>query len=190
MLGKTPWLTQLLNSNWSGLIIEDPHIFRGGSRTAATSKMERFVMIVNGWKLLTIITKRSTLDVLAVLDPPLILIILTGMSSWSWALFWSKDWRIIEISSINSAFKQLVNRLVVSNEKVHGRVLSLDISWHWLLKKWLKILAFSTKFRTSLSLTNKGEIIGVFSPLTKVLIVDQSILDEVLGLLSLSPRRL
>ena len=81
MLGKTPWLTQLLNSNWSGLIIEDPHIFRGGSRTAATSKMERFVMIVNGWKPLTIITKRSTLDVLAVLDPPLILIILTGMSS-------------------------------------------------------------------------------------------------------------
>ena len=30
---------------------------RGGSRTAATSKMERFVMIVNGWKPLTIITK-------------------------------------------------------------------------------------------------------------------------------------
>ena len=27
-----------------------PHS-RGGSRTAATSKMERFVIIVNGWKL-------------------------------------------------------------------------------------------------------------------------------------------
>ena len=25
--------------------------FRGGSRTAATSKMEHFVIIVNGWKL-------------------------------------------------------------------------------------------------------------------------------------------
>ena len=25
-------------------------VFRGGSRTAATSKMERFVIIVNGWK--------------------------------------------------------------------------------------------------------------------------------------------
>ena len=44
---------------------------RGGSRTAATSKMERLVIIVNGWKPLTIITKRSILDVAAALDPPL-----------------------------------------------------------------------------------------------------------------------
>ena len=44
-----------------------------GSRTAATSKVELFVIIVNGWKPLTIITKSSTLDVAAVLDPPLIL---------------------------------------------------------------------------------------------------------------------
>ena len=50
---------------------------RGGSRAAATSKMEqiviivnsltskkeRFVIIVNGWTPLTIITKRSILDV-------------------------------------------------------------------------------------------------------------------------------
>ena len=47
------------------------HISRGGSRTAATSKIERFVIIVNGWKTLTIITKRSILDVTALLDPPL-----------------------------------------------------------------------------------------------------------------------
>ena len=44
---------------------------RGGSTTAATSKMERFVIIVNGFKPLTIIRKRSILDVAAVLDPPL-----------------------------------------------------------------------------------------------------------------------
>ena len=44
---------------------------RGGSRAAATSKMERFLIIVNGWKPLTIITKRSILDVEAALDPPL-----------------------------------------------------------------------------------------------------------------------
>ena len=43
---------------------------RGGSRTAAKSKMEHFVIIVNGRS--TIITKRSILDVAAVLDPPLI----------------------------------------------------------------------------------------------------------------------
>ena len=44
---------------------------RGGSRTTATSKMERFVIIVNGFQPLTIITKRSLLDVPAVLDPSL-----------------------------------------------------------------------------------------------------------------------
>ena len=44
---------------------------RGGSRTTAASKMERFVIIVNGWKPLTIITKHSILDVAAALDPPL-----------------------------------------------------------------------------------------------------------------------
>ena len=43
----------------------------GESRATATSKMERFVIIVNGWKPLTIITKRSILDVAAALDPPL-----------------------------------------------------------------------------------------------------------------------
>ena len=37
---------------------------RGGSRTAATSKMERFVVIV-------MIKKGSILDVAAVVDPPL-----------------------------------------------------------------------------------------------------------------------
>ena len=45
---------------------------KGGSRAAATSKMERFLIIVKGWKPLTIITKRSSLDVAAALDPPLI----------------------------------------------------------------------------------------------------------------------
>ena len=44
---------------------------RGGSGAAATSKMERFVIIVNGWKPLTIVTKHSILDVAAALDPPL-----------------------------------------------------------------------------------------------------------------------
>ena len=39
---------------------------------AATSTVERFVIIVNGWKQLTIITKRCILDVAAALDPPLI----------------------------------------------------------------------------------------------------------------------
>ena len=42
-------------------------------RAAATSKMERFVIIVNGFKPLTVITKRSILDVSAALHPPLVI---------------------------------------------------------------------------------------------------------------------
>ena len=48
-------------------------LFKGRSRAAATSKMERFVIIVNDWKLLTIMTNHSILDVAAVLGPPLLL---------------------------------------------------------------------------------------------------------------------
>ena len=44
---------------------------RGGSRTAATSKAELFVIIVNGLKPLPTITKSTPVDVAAVLDPPL-----------------------------------------------------------------------------------------------------------------------
>ena len=44
----------------------------GGSRAAATSKMERFVIIVNGFKPLTIITKHFILDVAAALNPPVV----------------------------------------------------------------------------------------------------------------------
>ena len=48
---------------------------RGGrSRTAATSKVGFFVVIVNGFQPLPIITKRSILDVATALDPPLNLI--------------------------------------------------------------------------------------------------------------------
>ena len=44
---------------------------RGGYRAAGTSKMERFVIIVNGFQPLIIITKCSILDVAVALDPPL-----------------------------------------------------------------------------------------------------------------------
>ena len=48
-------------------------VFGGGSKAAATYNMERFVIIVNGFQPLTIITKHSILDVAAALDPPLAL---------------------------------------------------------------------------------------------------------------------
>ena len=50
------------------------YVIRGGSRTTVTSKMERFVMIVAGWKPLTILTKRSILNLATVLDPLLVMV--------------------------------------------------------------------------------------------------------------------
>ena len=44
---------------------------RSGSRTAATSKMEHFEIIIKGWKPLTVFSKSSILDAVAVLDAPL-----------------------------------------------------------------------------------------------------------------------
>ena len=52
-------------------VVKNERDRRSGSRTAATSKMEHFVIIVNGFQPLTIITKSSILHVAAVLDPPL-----------------------------------------------------------------------------------------------------------------------
>ena len=40
-------------------------VISGGSRADATTKMDRFVIIVNGFQPLTITTKRSLLDVAA-----------------------------------------------------------------------------------------------------------------------------
>ena len=57
--------------NWFSSYEPNGPVYRGGSRTAATS-MERFVIIVNGFQPLTIITKRSILDVAVVLDAPLV----------------------------------------------------------------------------------------------------------------------
>ena len=66
MLGRTLFLICILLFCIIFLFVPLLH-FRGGSRTAATSKMGRFVIIVN-----TIITKRSILVVAAVLGPPLL----------------------------------------------------------------------------------------------------------------------
>ena len=58
-------------------------IITGGSRTTAASKMEHFVIMVNGWKPLTIITKSSILDVAAVPDPRLIVSLFNfSLSHW------------------------------------------------------------------------------------------------------------
>ena len=53
---------------------DDNAILRGGSRTPATSNVELYVIIVNGFQLLSIITKSSALDVAVVLGPSLTLL--------------------------------------------------------------------------------------------------------------------
>ena len=61
------WEFEKMSVKWFGIVSS---LSRGRSRTAATSKMKRFVIIVNGFQPLTIITKRPILDAAAVLDPP------------------------------------------------------------------------------------------------------------------------
>ena len=61
------------------------YIVRSGSRPAAASKMERFVIIVNGFQPVTIIAKHSILDVATALDPPLM------VASKKTTLFWRNE---------------------------------------------------------------------------------------------------
>ena len=58
-----------------GRLRGESYRIKGGSRTAVTSKMEEFPIIVNGFEPLTITTKRSILAVATVLDPPLLLVL-------------------------------------------------------------------------------------------------------------------
>ena len=51
--------------------LKNDDINAAGSRTAARSKVEIFVAIVNGWKPLTLVIKSFISNVAAVLDPSL-----------------------------------------------------------------------------------------------------------------------
>ena len=62
------WWDTVVN-NYSNERFKYTFHIRGGSRTGVTSKMKHFMIIVNGWKSLTIITKCSILYVAPVLDP-------------------------------------------------------------------------------------------------------------------------
>ena len=76
---------------------------RGGSRAAGTSKMERFVIIVR--KPLTIITKRSILNVAAGLDPPLERILVQ-----------IKEWCMYSYSKANSIDVKHIWQIYITNE--------------------------------------------------------------------------
>ena len=82
-------------------------VSRGGSRTAATSKVELFVTIVNDWKLLTIIIKSSTLGVAAVLNPPLV-----NIFSMRCLERFSKNWYCFQVAILSRKpyFDQLIRK--------------------------------------------------------------------------------
>ena len=80
------------------------YISRGGSRTAATFKMECFGIIVNGWKSLTIVTKRSIFDVAAVLDPPKISTSLVLML---------EDYYILKLGCLNCEKKGILETVLL-----------------------------------------------------------------------------
>ena len=82
-----------------------------------SSKMERFVVIINGWKSLTILTKCSILDVATTLDLPLL-------------------WRVVcpPISIFDSIFcnKSIVIPLITS----YKYFFSKNVKFSPLYKKW------------------------------------------------------
>ena len=82
-----------------------------------SSKMERFVIIINGWKSLTILTKCSILDVATTLDLPLL-------------------WRVVcpPISIFDSIFcnKSIVIPLITS----YKYFFSKNVKFSPLYKKW------------------------------------------------------
>ena len=68
-------------------------MFTGGSRAASASKMECFVIIVNGWKPLTVITKHSILDAAAALGLSLIIFAKSNIfDAWQGSEYASKHY--------------------------------------------------------------------------------------------------
>ena len=78
--------------------------------------MEHFVVIVNGWKPLTVITKRSILDVAASLDPSMNL---SGKISYCLLIpditFFSQQWRPKDFVNLATFYNQ--ENLVPFSEK-------------------------------------------------------------------------
>ena len=102
---------------------------RGGSRAAATSRMECFVIIVNGFQPLAIITKHSILDVAAVLDPPLSMSKATNTKNlgifWQ-TLFTRKRWSIGSIPSLNNPSTSTKTYWIILKTFLNSRKVSIS----------------------------------------------------------------
>ena len=100
-----PFYDETLENNnhgfkkWNNIISRNNYhvktFSRGGSRTSATSKMGDFVIIVNGFQLLTIITKRSILDVATGLDPFLFSLLISRFANTKLKFQQQLKWRLI-----------------------------------------------------------------------------------------------
>ena len=130
-------------------------------RTAATSKMERFVIIVNGFQSLTIITKRSVLDVAAALDPPLVSLeytILRLIYLASLTLSWRRplSYRNQSIDLLH----KLMDWFLYYNCLRHERIKLSDSIWQYnlILLWWLIILLFDFP---SLTIFTKSSILNL-----------------------------
>ena len=123
---------------------------RDGSRAAATSNMERFVIIVNGFQSLTIIAKRSILNVEAVLDPPLSV---THEPKTPICYHWHTDPAIICFFKVNNGSKHQINVLDLFKltteipERCHWRGYNIFIAtlnrfhtFSWFFHCWTRSL--------------------------------------------------
>ena len=111
-------------------------VTKGGSRTAATSKVELFVVIVNGFQPLIIITKRSTLDVAAVLDPSLV----TSRLSWKYfASLKTVVWKLF--SHLSNANYFMFLTLCYVNKSFSFRVYK-TVYFSETLSCWLTIIFY------------------------------------------------
>ena len=86
------------------------------------------------------------------------------ISSWPWALFWSKDLIILIISSTQNSKNESVS--LVSKFIFTGSLLPLDIGVHYLAKKSLNRFALSKKSVTSFLSASSGGMCGILLSLT------------------------
>ena len=107
---------------------------RGGCRTAARSKMEHFVIIVNGWKSLTIITKISILHVAAVLDPSLKISSYCPPSTFVWTKVGVNNLAFAAVRSICSFLASRCWVILWSEEK--------EYKFLFLVKDYLLVFDF------------------------------------------------
>ena len=113
----------------------------GGSSTAATSKMELFLMIVNGFQPLTVITKCSILDVAAVLDPHQETCI-------------AMQWLLFILPENSSKKKRFLYSNVVIN-KINTKKICL--SYKFINKKCHDVIYSDRRWKSFLPLANKHD---------------------------------